>query len=115
MARNIIEAARIDPAPLEKLAVLPVEVEDAIDSRVADTLAQILSINFIRSGTYSVYPRTATLEQVRAEYETQLSGVTAEDSMADLGRGHNPRFVLSVAARRLGRRNMFNASIINLE
>ena len=44
-----------------------------------------------------------------------MSGITADEHMVDMGRGENPRFVLSVAARRLGSRNMFNASIINLE
>jgi hypothetical protein len=69
----------------------------------------------IRSGKYLVYPRTETLEQVQTEYKTQLSGVTADEHLVDMGKGDNPRFVLSVAARRLGSQNMFNASIINLE
>jgi TolB-like protein len=115
MARNIIAAAQLDPPQLEKLAVVPVELGGNIDSHVADTLAQILSINLIRGGKYLVYPRTATLEQVQTEYSTQLSGVTADENLATMGRGHNPQFVLSVAARRLGTQNMFNASIINLE
>jgi TolB-like protein len=115
MARNIIAAAQIDPPKLDKLAVVPVELGGNIDSRVADTLAQILSINLIRSGKYLIYPRTATLEQVQAEYDTQLSGVTADEHLVDMGRGDNPQIVLSVVARRLGNQNMFNASIINLE
>jgi TolB-like protein len=115
MARNIIAAAQINPPKLDKLAVVPVELGGNIDSRVADTLAQILSINLIRSGKYLVYPRTATLEQVQTEYDTQLSGVTADENMVDMGKGENPQFVLSVVARRLGNQNMFNASIINLE
>jgi TolB-like protein len=115
MARNIIAAAQIYPPRLEKLAVVPVELGGNIDAGVADTLAQILSINLIRSGKYLVYPRTATLEQVQTEYTTQLSGVTADEHIVDMGRGDNPRFVLSVAARRLGSRNMFNAVIVNLE
>jgi TolB-like protein len=115
MARNIITATQIDSSTLDKLAVTPVELGGNIDSRVADTLAQILSINLIRSKKYAVYPRTATLEQVQGEYNTQLSGVTADEDVVDIGRGENPRFVLSVVARRLGNLNMFNASIINLE
>jgi TolB-like protein len=115
MARNIIAAAQIDPPQLDKLAVVPVELGGNIDSRVADTLAQILSINLIRSGKYLVYPRTATLAQVQSEYQTQLSGVTADEHLVNMGKGDNPQFVLSVVARRLGNQNMFNASIINLE
>jgi TolB-like protein len=115
MARNIIDATKIDSAKLEKLAVTPVELGGNIDPLIADTLAQILSINLIRSQQYAVYPRTATLEQVQTEYDTQSSGITADENIVDIGRGENPRFVLSVVARRLGDRNMFNASIINLE
>ena len=116
MARNIIAAIEIDSSKLEKLAVLPVALGGGnIDSGVADTLAQILSINLIRSRKYAVYPRTATLEQVQAEYNTQLSGAVADENVVDIGKADNPRFVLSVAARRLGTRNMFNASLINLE
>jgi TolB-like protein len=116
MARNIIAAAQIDSSKLDKLAVLPVALGGGnIDSRVADTLAQILSINLIKSGKYAVYPRTATLEQVQSEYNVQLSGGTTDESIVSMGKGENPRLVLSVAARRLGSRNMFNAAIINLE
>jgi TolB-like protein len=115
MARNIIEATQIDTSSsLDKLAVLPVERGGPIDARVADTLAQILSIYLIKSGRYAVYPRTATLEQVQTEYKTQMA-VTAEENVVGVGKGDNPEFVLSVVARRLGNQNMFNASIINLE
>jgi TolB-like protein len=114
MARNIIDAVQTDSSSLPKLAVLPVERGDAADARVADTLAQILSIYLIRSGRYAVYPRTATLEQVQTEYKTQTAEA-AEENAVGIGRGGNPRLVLSVAARRLGGQSMFNASIINLE
>jgi TolB-like protein len=115
MARNIIEATKIDASRLEKLAITPVQLGRNIDARVADTLAQVLSINLIKSGKYAVYPRTATLEQAQAEYDNQGSGITADENMVDRGKGENPRLVLSIAARRLGDQNMFNAAIINLE
>lgn len=115
MARNIIGASRIDASGFDKLAVVPVDLGGNINPREADTLAQILSINLIRSGKYAVYPRTGTLEQVQTEYRTQMSGVTADENITDVGKGENPRFVLSVAARWLGSQNMFNAAIIDLE
>jgi TolB-like protein len=118
MARRIIEATRIDAAKLDKLdklAVIPVELGGNVDSHAADALAQILSINLIKSGKYAVYPRTATLEQVQEEYDNQLNGDVADENVVDIGKGENPGFVLSVAARRLGSQNMFNASIISLE
>jgi hypothetical protein len=86
-----------------------------IDSRATDTLMQIRSINLAKSGKYSVHPRTGTPEQVQTEYNTRLSGITADENIARHGKGENPRLVLSVATRRIGSRNMFNASIINLE
>jgi TolB-like protein len=115
MARNIVEATKINATRLDKLAVIPVELGGNVDSQSADALAQILSINLIRSRKYAVYPRTATLEQVQTEYNNQLNGSTADKNIVGIGKGENPRFVLSVVARRLGDRNMFNASIINLE
>jgi TolB-like protein len=115
MARNIIDAVTRPPLDAGRLAVTPVEMGNNTDSSVADTLVRILSIFLIRSGKYLVYPRTASLEQVQAEYDTQLSGETADEHIVSMGRGDNPRLVLSVGARRLGRRNMFNAAIIDLE
>jgi TolB-like protein len=116
MARNIVEATKIDVSKLDKLAVIPVELRGNVDSQAADALAQILAINLIRSGKYAVYPRTATLEQVKEEYKNQReAGNTAYENRTEIGKGENPEFVLSVAARRLGSLNMFNASIVNLE
>ncbi|MDR1351741.1 MAG: outer membrane beta-barrel protein [Treponema sp.] len=115
MARNIIAATRLESFGAGKLAVVPVAFQDeGVDQGTANTLAQILSIYLIRSGKYAVYPRTATLEQVDAEYRTQ-DEAASEENRVDIGKGENPRLVLSVAARQLGRLNMFNASIINLE
>jgi hypothetical protein len=117
MVRNIINAAGPGRTPSEadKLAVARVEMGGNVDSRVADTLAQILSVYLIRSGKYLVYPRTETLAQVQAEYKNQLSGNTADENIVRMGRGGNPRLVLSVVARRLGDINMFNAAVIDLE
>jgi hypothetical protein len=115
MARNIIEATKIDASQLDKLAVTPVDLGKNIDARVADILAQVLSINLIKTQKYAVYPRTKTLEQVQAEYKNQRSGITADENMVDIGKAENPHLVLSVAARRLEDQNMFNAAIISLE
>jgi hypothetical protein len=116
MARNIIAAVHHDSSRLDKLSVPRVKLDDTkTDPRVADTLAQILSICLIRSGKYQVYPRTGTLEQVQAEYNTQLSGDTADEQIVDMGRGDNPRLVLSVKTGWVGNLNVFNASVLNLE
>jgi hypothetical protein len=115
MARNIIRATVIDSSRLEKLAVVPVDLGENVDSDVADTLAQILSINIVRSGKYAVYPRTQTLRQVQSEYDTQLSGITADENVVGIGKGENPRLVLAAVAGQVGNLTTFDAAIINLE
>jgi formylglycine-generating enzyme required for sulfatase activity/TolB-like protein len=113
MAKNIVAASRNNTSRLQKLAVLPFQMPSG--DREADALAQILAAEIIKSGTYAVFPRTKTLEQVQAEYNTQTSGITDDYSLAAIGRGDNPLLALSGAARRLGQDRMFNAAIINVE
>ena len=114
MAGNIIHATQRNTASLQKLAIVPVQLQGGVDQRIADTLTQILSIHLIRSGRYTVYPRTRSLEQVMDEHDTQYSGITADENRIGVGFGENPHLVLSVVARRLENVNMFNAAIINL-
>ena len=113
MAANIIQATQRNTDSLPKLAVVPVQLQGGADQRVADTLTQILSIHLIRSGKYTVYPRTNSLEQVREEYNMQ-SAFAAERNKVSQGLGENPNLVLSVVARKLESVNMFNAAIIDL-
>jgi TolB-like protein len=114
--RNLLPMLDVDTSEKEKLSVLPVQLEGNASARDADTLAQILSISLMRNESYAIYPRTASLDQVQDEFNTQLdSSVTDQRQAAQLGRGDNPKLVLSVAARRLGTLDIFNASIINLE
>jgi hypothetical protein len=114
MARNIANAAKIDTSKLPKLAVVPFQLKTSTNAGDADALAQILAIYIIRIGKYAVYPRTASLEQVQAEYAHQMTGDTADEQVSRVGAGDNPQLVLSGAARRLGSGNMFNALILNL-
>jgi len=113
MAKNIVAASRNNTSRLQRLAVLPFQMPSG--DREADALAQILAIEIIKTGTYAVFPRTKTLEQVQSEYNTQTSGITDDYSIAAIGRGDNPLLALSGAARRLGQDRMFNAAIINVE
>jgi hypothetical protein len=114
MAHAIAQAARADASKLPRLAAPPVALSGGADPRAADVLARILAIHIIRRGKYVVYPRTASLEQIQDEYANQFSGDTTDENLPDIGRGANPDLALSVTARKLGNRNMFNAAIINL-
>jgi hypothetical protein len=80
MARTIVDAVKRVPLKAEKLAVTRIDMRNNVDPHVADTLAQILSIYLVKSGKYLVYPRTGTLDQVQREYDTQYSGVTADET-----------------------------------
>jgi TolB-like protein len=113
MVRNIVAATQRDTRRLQRLAVLPFQTPSG--DHEADVLAQILAIEILRAGTYAVFPRTRTLEQVQSEHRTQLSGSTHDSQIAAIGWGDNPLLALSGAARRLGRENMFNAAIIDVE
>jgi hypothetical protein len=114
MAANIIQATRNNTAALPKLAIVPVQLQGSVDQRVVDTLTQLLAIHLIKSGKYSVYPRTKSIEQVMSEHNPQFSGITADENVIGIGYGENPNLVLSVVARRFENINMFNAAIINL-
>lgn len=115
MSANLVAMMKQKYSKQEKLAVLPVQFSGTSNEQEGDALAQLLSIYLIRSGKYAVYPRTKTLEQVEDEYKIQLSGVTRDSEAVSLGRGINPPYVLSVASRKIGSTNRFNASIIDLE
>jgi hypothetical protein len=116
MARNIAATALTEAPSLPRLAVLPMTLSGGADPHVADALARILAIHIIRSGKYTVYPRTASLAQLQTEYASLLNGDgnTADEQMPAIGRRTLPELALSVTARKLGSRNMFNAAIINL-
>ena len=114
MAGNIIQATQANTASLPKLAIVPVQLQGGANQRDADTLTQILAIHLIRSGKYTVYPRTKSLEQVTEEHKIQFSGITADKNVIGIGFGENPNLVLSVVARKLENVNMFNAAIIDL-
>ncbi|MDR2394720.1 MAG: penicillin-binding protein activator LpoB [Treponema sp.] len=81
MARNIVAAARQDASKLPRLAVTPVELRGGTDPQAADALARVLTGHIIRNGTYTLYPRTASLEQVLAGFDNQASGDTADEHL----------------------------------
>ncbi|MDR2193139.1 MAG: hypothetical protein LBP19_01510 [Treponema sp.] len=115
IARTIAAALKRDAANLPMLAVPPVQWSGGASNREADLLAQILAVHLVQSGKYAVYPRTKSLDQVQEEYGNQFGGDTADEYLPVIGKGTNPRHVLSVTARKLGSINKFNAAVINLE
>ncbi|MDR0669370.1 MAG: hypothetical protein LBF95_04740 [Treponema sp.] len=117
MARNIISSVQDESAaPAATLAVLPLLINDpAVQQEEAELLAQILATEIANSGRYAVFPRTRTIESVMAETEFQNSGMTDRDSMAAIGKATNARYVLSGQITTLGRMNLFNIGILDIE
>jgi hypothetical protein len=116
MSDELVAMARNAPEGLDRLALLPVELQQGGNKQEGDALAQILAIHLLDIGTYAVYPRTGTLDQVTREYETQLkSGVTRADQAVKVGKADNPPYVLSVISRKIAATPRFNATIIDLE
>ncbi|MDR1257245.1 MAG: penicillin-binding protein activator LpoB [Spirochaetaceae bacterium] len=115
MTRNLLPMLDVDTSGMEKLTVPPVQLDSGASERDADTLGQILSIDLMRNKSYTIYPRTGSLEQVQQEFVTQNSGVTDYRQAAQLGMAENPKLVISVVARRLETLDMFNAVIIDME
>jgi TolB-like protein len=125
MMETLLPLLDVDTSGLKRLAVLKVQLQEDpanranaakrdADERDANTLAQILAVYLLQNKHYAIYPRTSDLEKVREEFKTQRSGVTSDKSAAKSGYGVNPEYVLSVVARKLGEKNVFNASIIDL-
>jgi hypothetical protein len=115
MLKTLLPLLDVTTSELPRLAVLPVEMQGgATNKSDADTLAQILAVYLLQNKRYAIYPRTSDLEKVKQEFKTQRSGVTADKSAAKTGSGVNPEYVLSVASRKLGETNRFNASIMDL-
>jgi hypothetical protein len=115
MAKTIAAASKKNTSALPLLAVPPVQLSGGANKNDADTMAQILAVYLIRTGKYAVHPRTKSLEQVQIEYGNQFGGDVADEYLPKIGKGKNPRLVLSVTARKLDKDTMFNAAVINLE
>jgi len=115
MAEKLVSMMQQDTKNMQRLAVVPVEFYDGVNKAEGDALAQLLSIHLLRNGKFAIYPRTQSLNQVQEEYSKQYSGVTRDSQQVVLGKGINPEYVLSIASRRIGSRNRFNALIIDLE
>jgi len=113
MARNIAAATKRDSSKLPKLAATRVVISGSDEA--GDILAQILTVYLVQQGSYAIYPRTRSLDQVQDEWKNQTSGNTADKNIVRIGAGENPGYALSCVARKLGAQTMFNASIINLE
>jgi len=96
----------------ERLAILPFT---GGEGREGDTLAQMLGTELTRIGNFQIVPRTAAIEKVMEEHNFQRGGLTDGDTIVELGRGANARYVVSGHIQSLDDRKMISASILDVE
>ena len=94
------------------LAILPFTGGTGGDG---ETIASLLSFEPAITGAFTVVPRTAALNALFEEHRFQLAGLTDADTIAEIGRMLNARFVLSGSIRRVGERNLVIATIIDAQ
>jgi TolB-like protein len=119
MAANIVASFRQNASAQKQdaaLAVLPLNIQDQdIKQDDAELLALMLSIEIANIHRYRVLPRTRTIEDIMKEQEIQRSGLTSRESMAEIGKATNARYVLAGTITRLGNDNFFDAKILEIE
>jgi TolB-like protein len=118
MAQNIISSIQdVNAAAADTLAVLPLLINDpAVQQDEAELLAQILATEIANSRRFAVFPRTRVIETAMAEVDIQRrSGMTDRESMAAIGKATNARYVLAGSISNLGRMNLFNIAILEIE
>jgi TolB-like protein len=117
MAESIIASTRGQSGPSgAALAVLPLNIQDTtVQQGDAEILARILATDIANGHKYAVFPRTSTIETVMAEREFQNSAMTDRATMIKIGEATNAQYVLAGTITNLGRLNMFDVKILNIE
>jgi len=116
MSQGMIGAvSRQRPASRQSLAVVPFTQRAGISALDAETLAQILAIEILNTGRYTVVPRLSIIQAALREQGFQMMGYTDNVGMASLGRAMNADLVLGGSITGLGAINMFMAQILGVE
>jgi len=115
MAKSMVDAALgRGGARLPTLAIVPFIHGAGVHTYDAETLAQILAIELLNTGSYAILPRISSIQAALAEQDFQVLGYTDDEGMAALGRAVNADFVLSGEVTRLGAINIFMAQILRV-
>ncbi|MCL2608834.1 MAG: hypothetical protein FWD94_02895 [Treponema sp.] len=98
----------------DSLAIVPFSYLAGVDRQDAETLTQILAIEFLRTGSYAILPRTATIQSAIAEQGFQRQGVTSDEGLVSLGRAINADYVLGGTVSRLAGVSVFAAQVLRV-
>ena len=105
IARSFANASRRDTSAVPKLTVAPAIISDGVSSKAeAETLAQILIIEILNSGKYSILPRISTNQLVLKDLDFQL-----------MGRAVGAQYILNTEIRSTTSSNIALASIFNVD
>ena len=116
ISKKMTNAILHSNSKLNTLAVAPFSISaSGVDVQDAEILAQILAIEIVNTGKYTVLPRTTTMQAAIRELQFQMSGNTLENEAKAIGKAINAAYVLSAEVRSLGTTNMFIAQILNVE
>lgn len=96
----------------ERVAVLPFT---GGEGREGDAIAQFLGNALTDLGGFDIVPRTQAINKILEEHEFQRNGLTDGDTIVDLGKGANAKYVVSGHIQNLGSRKMIMASILDVE
>ena len=115
MASGMVASTlRRETAGLPSLAIVPFALRAGISEEDAEALAQILAIEILRTESHVILPRVSTMQAALAEQDFQMTGLTADEGMASLGRAINADLVLGGEITGLGGINMFMAQILRV-
>lgn len=110
MSENLVKSFRQEATTGESLAINPFTGGNRDD---ALTLTDILAIEFLNTGRYTILPRTNAIDAAMKEQTLQMSGLTDSEGAVRVGQGANGEFVLNSSISSLGDQNMFIAQILN--
>ncbi|MCL2609009.1 MAG: hypothetical protein FWD94_03790 [Treponema sp.] len=112
----VSSASRQRAADLPALAVFPFNNEDTeISAQAAETLAQILSIEMLKSGNYNVVARLSIMQTALREQGFQMDMNTDKESRTTLGKALNAKLALGGNITGLGSDKYIWAQILDVE
>ena len=97
------------------LALVPFDHLAGINPHDTETLTQILAIEILETGSYTILPRTKAIQAAQEEQKFQAMGWTEDEGFAAVGHAVNADYVLSGKISRLEGVSIFMAQILSVE
>ncbi|MCL2319818.1 MAG: hypothetical protein FWC45_07010 [Treponema sp.] len=115
MAAVIANAAKQSSLGAPRLAVAPFNIaKDGTSVPEVETLAQVLAVEIVNSGRYSVLPRTGAIGVAKRDLDFQTKGsYTPGEGAKALGEAVDAKYVLYTEVHSAGAAKTFTASIYN--